>query len=59
MSQEYIGSLVLLVGALLKLAGVELESGALEGLIGGLIAAWIAFRRWKKGDINVAGFRKQ
>ena len=58
MSQEYLASIVLLVGAVLKLLGIELESGALEGLIGGALALWIAVRRKAKGDINVLGMRK-
>lgn len=58
MSQEYILSLVLVIGGVLKLFKIEIENSALEGLIGGLIAVWIAIRRYKKGDITVGGFRK-
>ena len=54
-SQEYIGAVVILIGAVLKAFGIELENQALEGIITGLIAVWIAFRRLQKGDINVLG----
>jgi len=58
MSQEYIGSLVLLIGAVLKIFKVEIDNSALEGLLAGIVALWIAVRRYKKGDITIVGARK-
>lgn len=58
MSQEYIGALVLLLGAVLKIFKIQLENSILEGLIAGVVALWIAFRRFKKGDITIIGARK-
>jgi len=56
-SQEYIGAIVLLLGALLKAFGLEIENPILEAIIGGGIALWIAVRRFKKGDISLGGVR--
>jgi len=58
MSQEYILSLVLVLGSILKAFGIEIENSVLEGVIAGVIAIWIAVRRFKKGDINVLGVKK-
>ncbi len=57
MSHEYIVSIVLVVGSALKIFGVEIESEALEGLVAGLAALYIAYRRLQKGDINALGAR--
>lgn len=58
MSQEYILSIGLVLGGVLKLFGIEIENSALEGLLGGAIALWIAIRRKAKGDITLLGFKK-
>jgi hypothetical protein len=58
MSKEYVFSIVLLLGGLLKIFGIEIDNSALEGLIGGCIALYIAIRRYKRGDINIVGARK-
>ena len=58
MSKEYILSIALVLGSVLKIFGIELESGVLEGLIFGLVALGIAIFRKAKGDINVLGFKK-
>ena len=58
MSSEYIVSLALLAGAVLKMFKVELESGVLEGLIAGVVALFLAIRRHSKGDITALGVRK-
>lgn len=57
-SQEYILSIVLVLGGVLKIFGIELENTVIEGLVGGVIALWISIRRFKKGDITIGGFRK-
>ena len=58
MSQEYILAIALLIGSILKIFKIELESGVLEGIIAGLATLWIAVRRFKKGDITIVGSRK-
>jgi hypothetical protein len=58
MSQEYLGAIVLLVGAVLKIFKIEIENDAIEGLLAGIIAIWIAVRRYQKGDIGILGGRK-
>lgn len=58
MSNEYVGAIAILLYSVLKGFGIELENGVLEGIITGVVALWIAFRRHQKGDINIAGVRK-
>lgn len=58
MSQEYTLALVLVLGSVLKAVGVEIENSVLEGVITGVVALWIAVRRYSKGDINLGGLRK-
>jgi uncharacterized membrane protein len=58
MSQEYIGAIVLLLGAILKAFNIEIPNETVEAVIAGAIALWIAVRRFKKGDINVLGGKK-
>jgi hypothetical protein len=58
MSQEYILSIVLVLGGVLKLFNIEIENSSLEGLIGGAIALYVAIRRYQKKDITLMGFRK-
>lgn len=55
MSQEYISSLVILLVTVLKAFNIEVASDAMTGLVTGVLALWIAFRRYSKGDINVLG----
>ena len=55
MSQEYIAAIVLIAVGILKAFGIELPSDALQGIITGVIAIYIAIRRYKKGDIDVLG----
>jgi len=58
MSQEYIAAIVLIVGALLKIFGIDVANDAIQGIVVGGLALWIAIRRHSKGDITMAGFRK-
>lgn len=55
LSNEYIGSLAIVVVSILKLFKVEIASDQVQGLIVGVIALWVAFKRYQKGDINVLG----
>ena len=58
LSQEYLGAIVLLIGAVLKIFKIEIPNENIEGLIAGIIALWIAIRRYSKGDIKISGVRK-
>ncbi len=57
MSHEYIGAIVILIVSILKVLKIEVASDAITGLVTGLVAVWIAFRRHQKGDITIAGMR--
>ena len=57
MSQEYIGALVILVVSVLKIFGIQVASDSINGIVVGVVALWIAFRRYQKGDITVVGKR--
>lgn len=58
MSTEYSLAIALVVGGVLKIIGIEIENSALEGLVAGVIALIIAFKRHSKGDITKLGFKK-
>jgi uncharacterized membrane protein len=58
MSHEYIGAIVILVGGILKAFGIEIGNDSIEGILTGIIALYIAIRRFQKGDISVLGKRK-
>lgn len=54
-SHEYISAIVLVVVGVLKAFGIEIASDAVTGIITGVIAIYIAFRRFQKGDITPLG----
>lgn len=58
MSSEYIGAIVLVIVAILKAFNIELASDAVTGIVTGVIAVWIAFKRHAQGDINLGGVKK-
>lgn len=58
MSTEYSLAIALVIGGVLKIIGIEIENSALEGLVAGVIALIIAFKRYSKGDITKLGFKK-
>jgi hypothetical protein len=58
MSQEYISSIVILIVSVLGLFKIQVASEAVTGIVTGLLAIWIAYRRFKKGDISPLGARK-
>ena len=58
MSQEYALAIALVLGGVLKFFKIEIENDAIEGLVVGAIALWIAIRRYQKGDITALGVRK-
>ena len=58
LSQEYVGAIVLVIVSILKAFGIELANDAVQGIVMGLIAVWIAIRRYQKKDITLLGVRK-
>lgn len=58
LSQEYVSALVVLLVSVLGLFKIEVGNEAITGLITGVLAIWIAIRRYQKGDITVGGFKK-
>lgn len=56
-SQQYIGSIVILLISLLKMFKIDIGSEELTAIITGAIALWVAIKRFQKGDINVAGIK--
>ena len=58
MSKEYSLTLALVLGSVLKVFNIDIESNVLEGLIVGVIALCIAIFRHQKGDVNLLGFKK-
>lgn len=58
MSQEYIGALVIALVAVLKLFKIEVASDEVTTVVTGLVALYVAFRRYSKGDITALGARK-
>lgn len=57
MSQEYLGAVVILLISVLKLFGIELGNEEVTTIVAGLVALYVAFRRFKKGDITPLGAR--
>lgn len=57
-SQEYIAALVLIIGSILKAFHIEIPNETVEAVITGVLALWIAIRRFKKGDITLGGKKK-
>ena len=58
MSNEYIGAIAILIVSGLKMFGIELANDVVMGLVTGVVALWIAVKRYQKGDITLGGFRK-
>lgn len=57
MSNEYISAIVILIVTILKALNIEVASDAVSGLVTGVLAIWIAYKRYSKGDITVLGKR--
>lgn len=54
-SQEYIASIVIVLVSLLKAFGFEIGSDVVTAIITGVLAVWVAVRRFQKKDISVLG----
>ena len=59
LSQEYIGSLVIVLITVLKIFKIELASDEVTAIVTGAVALYVAIRRFSKGDITVGGLRKK
>ena len=58
MSQEVIGAVVILLMSVLQMLGVVIERDAIAGIVTGIVAIWIWYRRVQKGDVNAFGLRR-
>lgn len=58
MSQEYIAALALIIVNILGSFNIHIGNEVVSNTLQGLIAIWIAVRRYQKGDITLAGTRK-
>lgn len=56
-SQQYIGSIVILLISLLKVFKIDIGNEELTTIITGGVALWVAIKRFQKGDITVAGLK--
>lgn len=56
-STEYIGSIVIVLVSILHALGIDVASEAIQGLVVGAIALFVAIRRHRRGDINALGVR--
>ena len=59
MSNEYIGSLVILLMSVLKIFNINLASDEVTAIVTGAVALWVAFKRFQRGDIKLSGVRKK
>ncbi len=57
-SQQYVGAIVIVIISVLRAFKIEIASDAVTGIVTGLIAVWIAVKRYQKGDISVSGVKK-
>lgn len=57
-SQEYLGAIVILLVQVLNLFGIELASEEVTTIVTGVVALWVAIRRYAKGDISMGGVKQ-
>ena len=57
-SKEYISATVVLIVALLQIFKIEVAPDAITGIISGVLALYLAFKRFQKNDINILGMKK-
>lgn len=55
MSKEYISAIALILVSILNAFGIEIGNEAITGIITGVIAIFLAIKRYKRGDINALG----
>lgn len=61
-STTYVAQIVVLIGFALKLFNVEIATEELTNLVTAAMvlggALWTLYKRWKQGDITMAGVKK-
>lgn len=58
MSKEYVSALVVLLVAVLQIFKIEVAPEAVTDIVSGVLALYLAFKRYQRGDINIVGARK-
>ena len=58
MSKEYTSAVVVLIVALLQIFKIEVAPDVITGLVTGVLALYLAFKRHQRGDIDALGRRK-
>jgi uncharacterized membrane protein len=58
LSHEYVGAIAILIVSILNSFGIEVGNEAITGIVTGVVALYVAIRRYQKGDITVGGMRK-
>lgn len=57
-SNEYIGAIVILLVQVLRVFGVELAESEVTTIVTGIVALWVAVKRFQKGDISLSGVKQ-
>lgn len=57
-SQEYIASIVVVILSVLRAFHIEVASDLVTSAVTGVAALYVIYRKWKKGEITLAGVRK-
>lgn len=58
LSHEYTGAIVILLVQVLNLFGVEIANEEVTTIVTGIVALYVAIRRYSKGDISIGGVRQ-
>lgn len=58
LSQEYIGSIVIVLISILKAFGIDLGNDVVTAIVTGAIGVYVAYRRFSKKDITPLGVKK-
>lgn len=57
-STEYVGAIAIVIVSILNTFGIQIGNEAITGIITGVVALYVAYRRYKQGNITFAGVRK-
>lgn len=58
LSTEYVSAIAVLVVSILGMFKIEVANEAITGLITGILAIYMAVKRYQRGDITIGGVRK-
>jgi hypothetical protein len=58
MSQEYLSALAVVLIGILKMFKIDVDNATITAFITVVLGAWIAIRRYQRGDIKLSGVRK-